>query len=148
LNLLGQEIHSRRTLIAALNDEMRLIEQEQQSMGQEIRALETALQQKKQKYAQALRSMYNARLGVDEMLFVLTSQNFTQIVRRARYLKEYSDWRKAQAREIIKEQEVLQGKKESWSANGQNVILLCSNVRKRLSICKRKKPIRRIWSIN
>ena len=44
---------------------------------------------------------------------VLSAQNFTQTWGRMRYLKEYSDWRKRQANEIMIKQTLLAEKKSS-----------------------------------
>ena len=59
-----------------------------------------------------MRSIYSKRSGIDEIMFVFSAETLTQSYRRARYLKEYSDWRKAEAHEISMRQKNLNEKKD------------------------------------
>ena len=111
LNILNEEIRTRRSLIAALNEEVSLIEKEQKEIAREVMTLESDLNKKKEKYGQAMRSIYSKRSGIDEIMFVFSAETLTQSYRRARYLKEYSDWRKAEAHEISMRQKNLNEKK-------------------------------------
>ena len=113
LNVLNEEISVRRTLIQSLNNEISIIEKEHSQLSQDITILEKELDLKKKKYGDAMRSIYSKRSGIDEVVFVLSAQSFTQTWRRMRYLKEYSDWRKRQAHEISLKQKDLGEKKES-----------------------------------
>lgn len=113
LNVLVQEIKTRRSLISTLNEEVTLINREQAHISREIRELEKSLTDKKQKYGAAMARIYQKRSGVDELMFVLSAQNITQSYRRIRYLREYSQWRKDQAYEIAEQQVVLTTKKEA-----------------------------------
>ncbi len=110
LNVLGQEIKTRRKLIGTLNQEISEIEKEQNLTNNEIRILQKDLEVKKDKYGKAIRSMYNKRNGVDELTFILSAESVPQSYRRLRYLHEYSRWRKDQARQISDKQTELDGK--------------------------------------
>ena len=57
LNVLGQEIKTRRKLIGTLNQEISEIEKEQNLTNNEIRILQKDLEVKKEKYGKAIRSM-------------------------------------------------------------------------------------------
>ncbi len=111
LNLLNEEISMRRTLIQTLNNEISLLDKEHSTISKDIVTLEKDLQVKKTKYGEAMRNIYSKRSGIDEVVFVLSAQSFTQTWRRMRYLKEYSDWRKRQAHEITLKQSELIAKK-------------------------------------
>ncbi len=113
LNLLNDEIAMRRGLIKTINNEITLIEEESKSLSKEISELERELELKKKKYGEAMRSIYSKRSGIDEVVFVLSAQTFSQTWSRMRYLKEYSDWRKRQAHEISLKQASLVDKKAS-----------------------------------
>lgn len=113
LNILTQEIKTRRQLINTLNDELSEIDKEQRAITREVERLEQELGGKKKKYADAVRSLYRKRSGVDEMVFVLSANSMTQSYRRMRYLQEYSAWRKEQAREISNSQQVLREKRDT-----------------------------------
>lgn len=111
LNVLGEEIKMRKSLISTLNEEMALIEREQAQTTREINRLEESLKEKKGKYAVAMQSLYHKRSGVEDMLFILSAQSMKQSYRRMRYLQEYSQWRKEQAMDIAEQQAELTRKR-------------------------------------
>ena len=113
LNMINEEIAVRRTLIQTLNGEINILDSEHKKLTKDISELEKDLELKKTKYGEAMKSIYSKRSGIDEVVFVLSAQNFTQTWRRMRYLKEYSDWRKRQANEIMIKQTLLAEKKSS-----------------------------------
>ena len=45
-------------------------------------------------------------------MFILSADNFAQSLRRMRYLREYADWQKKQASEIIGKQKEIVGKQK------------------------------------
>lgn len=111
LNVLGEQIKMRRSLINTLNNEVTLIDQEQRRITREIAQLQESLEEKKEKYAIAMQGLYSKRSGVDDMLFILSAQSVGQSYRRMRYLQEYSQWRKEQAVAIAEQQRELTLKK-------------------------------------
>ena len=56
--------------------------------------------------------MYKRRSSQDKLLFILSADNFAQSFRRMRYLREYADWQKKQASEIIGKQKEIAGKQK------------------------------------
>ncbi len=124
LNVLTNEIKERQQLITTLNNEVRLIDRERSALKKEIENLEKELEGKRTKYAEAMRSLYAKKSGVDEFLFVLSADNLTQSYRRMRYLHEYSTWRKEQARQIMEKQEELGEKRDLLEKRRQDQVAL------------------------
>ncbi len=116
LNVLTQEIKTRRQLIGTLNHEIVEIDKEQRRIVREVNQLEEELEQKKEKYAKAMQGIYRKRGGTEQMMFILSAQSLEQSYRRLRYLREYSQWRKDQAREIGRKQTLLNEKKATLEA--------------------------------
>ena len=112
MTLLTQEINSRRRLISMLNQEVDIISADQSRILKEISVLEGDLSIKKEKYAQAVRSYHKRNSGLDEIVYILSADNFEQSYRRLRYLQEYANWRKTQAEKIVVKRTELQSKKE------------------------------------
>lgn len=110
LKLIGSEIETRRQVIDLLSKEVGQIEQNQGQIAVEIKLLEKSLGQKKEQYARAMQGLYAKRSNYNKIIFVLSGENLNQSYRRMRYLREYSSWRKQQAREIIDRQTELNGK--------------------------------------
>lgn len=112
LNLLSSQILSRKKLINTLNQEVEEINLQIKRMNDEIAVLEKELGSKKEKYAHSLRGIYKRRTEQDKLLFILSSDNFAQSLRRIRYMREYSDWQKLQAAGISQKQKEINKKKE------------------------------------
>lgn len=104
LNLLSQQILSRKKVISLLNQEVSEIDNQIASARREINKLEKELGEKRTNYGKSAQSLYKRRNSQDKLLFILSADNFAQSMRRMRYLREYSDWQKHQATEIIDKQ--------------------------------------------
>lgn len=104
LNLLSQQILSRKKVISLLNQEVSEIDNQIATTRREINKLEKELGEKRTNYSKSAQSLYKRRNSQDKLLFILSADNFAQSMRRMRYLREYSDWQKHQATEIINKQ--------------------------------------------
>ncbi len=111
LNLLTQQILSRKKVINLLNQEIGEIDKEITGMNKEIAGLEKELDGKKENYTKSIRGMQKRNSSQDKILFILSADNFTQSLRRLRYLHEYAIWQKQQAAEIVNRQEDINRKK-------------------------------------
>lgn len=104
LNLISQQILSRKKVISLLNQEIAEIDKQIGSTRNEITKLEKELGNKRTNYGKSVQSLYKRRSSQDRLLFILSADNFAQSLRRMRYLREYADWQKRQAAEIIDKQ--------------------------------------------
>ena len=125
LNLLVQQINSRKKIIQLLNQEINSLDEEIRFREMQILSLEKDLDTKKQQYAASIRKMYLHKNNIDNLLFILSSQNFTQSFHRTMYLKAYSEWQKKQAENIIEAQNSFTQEKERLLAQrGEKLNLL------------------------
>lgn len=104
LNLLGQQITLRKKMILLLNNEIISLDEEIGAKEIQIQTLENELETKKQQYALSVRKMYLHKINQNYLLFILSSQNFSQSFHRMTYLRTYSGWQKKQAEDIIEKQ--------------------------------------------
>lgn len=104
LNLLSQQILSRKKVISLLNQEVDEIDNQIAASRREINKLEKELAEKRTNYGKSAQSLYKRRNSQDKLLFILSADNFAQSMRRMRYLREYSEWQKRQATDIIDKQ--------------------------------------------
>lgn len=111
LNLLSQQILSRKKVISILNQEIDAINGQMNKMNHEITQLERELGNKRANYSKSAQSIYKRHSSQDKLLFILSADNFAQSLRRMRYLREYADWQKRQANDIIDKQKVINQKK-------------------------------------
>lgn len=102
------------TLIAAQDEKIKLREaliqttaQQAENIGDEIRKnqsninkLSKELEVLKNDYAQMIEKSYKSRSERSRMMFLLSSENFTQAYKRSQYIKQYADFRKMQGEEL------------------------------------------------
>lgn len=112
LNLLSKQILSRRKVISLLNQEVSTIDGQISNFRRDITRLEKELGNKRENYGKSVQSLYKRQSSQDKLLFILSAQSFTQSMRRMRYLREYSDWQKRQATEIIDKQKEITRRQE------------------------------------
>jgi septal ring factor EnvC (AmiA/AmiB activator) len=116
LNLIGQQIESRKKVIELMSQEIASLGEGIQSKETQTQLLEKDMEAKKQRYAVSIRKLYSHRNNQDNLLFILSSQSFTQSFHRIMYLKAYSGWQKKQAEEISTEQKKIDEDKKSLLA--------------------------------
>ena len=125
LNLLSQQILSRKKVISLLNQEVGELDDQIVASRQEITRLEKELGGKRDNYGKSMQSMFKRRSSQDKLLFILSADNFAQSMRRMRYLREYADWQKQQATEIIdKQTEIALKQKELEKTRSEKNALL------------------------
>lgn len=113
LNLLSQQILQRKKVISLLNQEMNVIDREIADIRTELSVLEKELGSKRTNYGKSIQGIQKRLSSQDRLLYILSADNFSQSLRRMRYLREYADWQKHQAEEIIgKQQEIITKREE------------------------------------
>ena len=127
LNLLIQTINSRKKIILLLNQEISSIDKDINTKEMQIKALEKDIEMKKQQYAASLRKMYLNKKNQNNMMFILSSQNFSQSFHRIMYLRAYSEWQKKQAEEIIDKQNTINQEKTLLLSNRSDKLKLLND---------------------
>ncbi|MGM9759499.1 MAG: murein hydrolase activator EnvC family protein [Parabacteroides sp.] len=112
LNLLSQQIESRKKVISLLSEEMGEIDKEIAALRRQIVDLEWELKEKQTNYGKSVQSLYKRHMSQDKLLFILSAHSFSQSLRRIRYLREYADWQKKQAQAIHQKQDEIQAKRK------------------------------------
>lgn len=111
LNLISNQILSRKKVISILNQEIGGIDTQINKMRREVNRLEQELKVKQKNYGKSAKGMYKRRKSQDKLLFILSADNFAQSLRRMRYLREFADWQKRQAAEIVVKQREIEEKR-------------------------------------
>lgn len=107
LNLLTSQILSRKKVIDLLSQEMNALDSQISKLQKEITELEKELKVKQQNYSTSAQRMQRRQTSQDKLLFILSAENFSQSMRRMRYLREFAYWQKQQANDIVKKQEEI-----------------------------------------
>ncbi|MDR1203094.1 MAG: peptidoglycan DD-metalloendopeptidase family protein [Tannerellaceae bacterium] len=135
LNLLSQQILQRKKIISLLNQEIASIDKDITELRNELIALQDKLGNKRVNYGKSVQNIQRRNTSQDKLLFILSADNFSQSLRRMRYLREYADWQKQQALEIIeKQREVGEKREELGKTRAEKQTLLKNREKENLNL--------------
>ncbi len=117
LQLIGQNIKTQKKLIHTLDSEITALNREMRHLHSKRDSLQRMLENYKTEYAQMVRQSHFARMQQSPLLFVLSSDNFQQLVRRTRYLQEFAHFRQEQVRRIERTQAEIDTQDQLLQAN-------------------------------
>ena len=117
LQLIGKNIQTQKKLINTLDNEITALNREMSQLSDTRDSLQTVLEDYKTEYAQMIRQSHYARIQQSPLLFLLSSDSFQQLARRARYLQEFAHFRQEQVRRIAHAQSEIDTQNELLQAN-------------------------------
>ena len=100
INIIKQNIYERQQIISNINQELNVINLTIDTLQTERNNLLQKLDRIKAEYAVLVRNTHYRSNTLSYISFVLSADNFNQIFRRIRYLQQFADYRKKQAKEI------------------------------------------------
>lgn len=100
LNLINQDIRTRKKLINSINQEIIALDEEQSRLQGERSRLEIELDSLKQDYARLIQLTHYADMQQSPLLFLLSAEDFNQLFRRIRYMREFAMYRQQQVERI------------------------------------------------
>jgi septal ring factor EnvC (AmiA/AmiB activator) len=109
LQLLNSRIRQRNTILTSIRNEIKIYEDFISDNVLGIEMLENDIEKLKVEYAQMIKLAYKNKGANDQLLFLLSAENFNQAYRRLLYFKRYTAYRKNQAETIEAVQLVLNG---------------------------------------
>ena len=117
ISLINKQIDTRKKLIDVQKKEITALDNELTRLQKEITTLNKELEQRKEKYADAIKMVMHKRQSENKIFFILSGKSFGEALRRMQYLKQYSRVQKTQAEEIKeKNAELLQKKQDVETA--------------------------------
>lgn len=111
LSALTAQIKKQKQFVARLDADVKAINRELKSIEEQIRALQAELERRREHYAKALQMMTNKNTFENKLMFLLSAESFNQMVRRMRYLREYSNFQQKQGEQLIAQQQDLENKR-------------------------------------
>lgn len=103
--VLDHQIGQQQKSIDSLNHDITSLEHTIDTLNLQIDKLQKELTVKKRRYAKAMVYMRKNKSLQNRLMFVFSADNFMQMVRRMRYMREYSRFQKAQG-ELLKEKQL------------------------------------------
>lgn len=110
LLLIKRQIESRSQLVRTINSEVDYLKEQISSNQEQINQLNEELETLKDEYAKMIYHAYKTKSKYHKLMFIFSAEDFDQAYRRLKYLRQYSDFRKKQAREIQGKKKTLNNK--------------------------------------
>lgn len=107
LAALTAQIKKQQQLVNRLDADIQTTNREIKSIEEQLVTLLTELERRRDHYAHALRLMTSKNTFENRLMFLLSAESFNQMVRRMRYLREYSGFQQKQGEELIDKQKEL-----------------------------------------
>lgn len=100
LNLLNNDIRTRKKLITTINSEISALDREMGGLRKQRQSLQEELEACKRDYANLIRETHYADMQQSPLLFLLSAENFQQMLRRIQYMQQFAAYRKEQVKKI------------------------------------------------
>lgn len=112
LSALTAQIKKQKQFVARLDADVKAIDRELKSIEEQIQILQLELGRRREYYAKALQMMTNKNTFENKLMFLLSAESFNQMVRRMRYLREYSGFQQKQGEQLMAKQQELESKRQ------------------------------------
>lgn len=120
LELINQNIKTQRKLISNLNQEISALDQQMNTLQANKKQLQGELQGLQDEYARLVRQAHYTQMHQSPLIFLFSSQNFQQLLRRLRYIREFSYYRSQQIEKITAKKQEIEDKNTQLAANRKN----------------------------
>jgi len=110
--ILDNKIGRQQQSIDSLSRDIRQLKVKIDALQQELDSLQRQLAEKKQRYAKAMVYMQRNKNVQKKLMFIFSAKNLEQLIRRMRYIREYSTFQRAQG-QIIKEKQAEVHRKQN-----------------------------------
>ena len=135
LMILNTEIAGKRRTIDTIRHDISNLDQEIEQLGVQLEMLKKQLADCKKRYVKSMRYMHRNRSTQSKMMFIFSADNFTQMFRRMRFMREYAAYQHVQGDEVKAQQEEVNRKLQEISmAKEHKSQLLAKGERERVAL--------------
>jgi len=100
INALNAQIRLREAKISTINSEVRLLDNQISENTNNVRSLQSQLVKLKKEYAAMILFAFRNQSSYSKLMFIFASSDFNQAYKRLKYLQQFGDYRRKQARYI------------------------------------------------
>lgn len=137
--MLNTKLKVREELIATINSEIRLINNQINSNQKEVNELNANLTKLKTEYARMIYYGYRNKDSYNKLMFIFAAGDFNQAFQRLKYIQQYNEYRKKQAEAIAKTQTQISEKiVELENKKKEKSQLLTGEEQEKLNLAKEK----------
>ena len=121
VELLQAQIKKRDDLIATYNKQLEALNKSTKAYNKDINKLQNELQKSRQEYADLLVLSYRNKNSINNLLFIFSSEDFNQAIRRMRYIQQFKDLLKHKMEEIDKTKDDIKKRIEKNDADKKEI---------------------------
>ena len=122
LTILNKDIAQRKKLISNINSEISGLDSQINDLSKRRDSLQQVLEAVKDDYAQLVRSTHYQSMNQSALRFLLSSENFNQLLRRMQYMRTFADYRKQQVRTIESLQQQIHEQNDQLASNRKQMV--------------------------
>lgn len=135
LMVINNEIDDRQKKIEGIETDITNINSNIDLLNTQLETLEKQLAERKTKYIKSMRFMARKHSIQDQLMFIFSAKNFTQMYRRLRFVREYAAYQRAQGEMVKAKQEQVNAKRNELSVvKGEKNTLLSQGKRERAAL--------------
>jgi septal ring factor EnvC (AmiA/AmiB activator) len=105
LMFLNSEIEGKRRTIDTIKNDITSLEYEIEMLLEQFDLLQAKLEKNKKNYVKSMRYMHRNRSVQNQLMFIFSADNLTQMVRRIRFMREYASFQRVQGERVKAEEE-------------------------------------------
>lgn len=135
LMVINTEIADKRKTIDTIRHDISKLNGNIGQLNLQIRDLQAELDERKQRYVKSMRYMHHNSSIQNQLMFIFSAKNFTQMFRRMRFMREYANYQRAQGEMVkVKQAEVTRKHTELSAVKQKKHTLLNKGERERRNL--------------
>ena len=132
---LNTEIEGKRRTIDTIRKDISSLDIETEMLLGQFDLLQEKLDKTKKNYVKSMRYMHRNRSAQNQLMFIFSADNLTQLVRRLRFMREYASYQRVQGERVKAEEEEVNRKfQEIANAQQHKQVLLTRGEQERQSL--------------
>ena len=135
LMVINTEIADKRKTIDTIRRDINILDGNSGVLGDQLVQLEKELNDRKTKFVKSMRYMHRNRSVQNQLMFIFSAKNFSQMYRRMRFMREYASYQRVQGEMVkAKQAELTKKQQELASAKKEKNTLLYKGEQERRTL--------------
>ena len=120
LMIINTEIEDKRKTIDTIRRDISTLDGNIVQLDRQLKELQAQLDDRKQKFVKSMRYMHRNRSIQNQMMFIFSAKNFSQMYRRMRFMREYAAYQRAQGEMVKSTQAEVTAKRDQLDETKQH----------------------------
>lgn len=116
LERISSDMHQRQKSLDSINNDITQLNNNIGLLSSQIDNLTVQLNERKASYVKSMRYMARQRGIQNQLMFIFSAKDFTQMLRRLRFVRQYAAFQRTQGKAVQEKQEQVSAKREQLAA--------------------------------